>query len=223
MDSKKYNNLLKLLVRLTRIETGSHMNIEGDFVDGYYVNFPFSNNHYGHFVANHTIPDTIEGRFQVFSAIPSFMFDQYLRDNYNVGYNDTKDLWKEYIDIIVNKLINLKSKKNRLNEHDNSYIYRRLSIADKVLDDLENDICDYVLAGIEYGETITETRELFVKEKMMDMILKIIGSLGSTNEKLNWEKGDPRQIATEINQTLTGFSYPKKIDRFFKENYKNCL
>ena len=111
----------------------------------------------------------------------------------------------------------------RLTKHNNSYIYRRLSIADKVLDDLENDICDYVLAGIEYGETITETRELFVKEIMMDMILKIIDSLGSTNEKLNWEKGDPRQIATEINQTLIGFSYPKKIDRFFKENYRNCL
>ena len=219
MDPKKYNNLLKLLLRLTRIETGSHMNLEGDFVDGYYVNFPFSNNHYGHFVANYRIDD----EFQVFSAIPSFMFDQYLRDNYNVEYGDTKDLWREYTDIIVNKLINLKSKKNRLNEHDNSYIYRRLSIADEVIDNLESDICDYVLAGIEYGETITETRELFVKEKMMDMTLKIIGSLGSTNEKLNWEKGDPRQIAAEINQTLIGFSYPKKISRFFKENYKNCI
>ena len=219
MDSKKYNNLLKLLLRLTRIETGSHMNLEGDFVDGYYVNFPFSNNHYGHFVANYRIDDG----FQVFSAIPSFMFDQYLKDNYNVEHSDAKDLWKEYTGIIVNKLINLKSKKNTLNEHDNSYIYRRLSIANKVLDNLGNDICDYVLAGIEYGETITETRELFVKEKMMDMTLKIIESLGSTNEKLNWKKGDPRQIAREINQTLIGFSYPKKIDRFFKENYRNCL
>ena len=129
----------------------------------------------------------------------------------------------EYTDIIVNKLINLKSKKNRLNEHDNSYIYRRLSIADKVLDNLENDICDYVLAGIEYGETITETRELFVKEKMMDMILKIIESLGSTNEKISRKKGDPRQIFTEINQTLIEFSYPEKINKLFKENYKNCL
>lgn len=111
----------------------------------------------------------------------------------------------------------------RLTEYNNSYIYRRLSIADEVIDNLESDICDYVLAGIEYDETITETRELFVKEKMMDMTLKIIGSLGSTNEKLNWKKGDPRQIANEINQTLIGFSYPKKIDRFFKENYRNCL
>jgi len=221
MDSKKYNNLLKLLVRLTRIETGSHMNIEGDFVDGYYVNFPFSNNHYGHFVANHTIPDTIDGKNQIFSSIPSWAFDAYLSE-YNVEQGRAR-LWDEYTDIIVNKLINLKSKKNRLNEHNSSYIYRRLSIADKVLDNLENDICDYVLAGIEYGETITETRELFVKEKMMDMILKIIDSLGSTNEKITRKKGDPRKIFTEINQTLIEFSYPNKINRFFKENYRSCL
>ena len=57
----------------------------------------------------------------------------------------------------------------------------------------------------------------------MDMILDIINSLGSTNEKITRKKGDPRKIFTEINQTLIEFSYPEKINKLFKENYRNCL
>jgi len=74
-----------------------------------------------------------------------------------------------------------------------------------------------------YTKLLNADEELFVKEKMMDMILKIIDSLGSTNEKITRKKGDPRKIFTEINQTLIEFSYPNKINRFFKENYRSCL
>jgi len=164
MDSKKYNNLLKFLLKLTRIETGSHMNLEGDFVYGYYINFPFSKNRYGHFVANHTIPDTIEGRPQVFSYIPSFMFDGYLRDNYDVEYGDAKDLWIEYTNIIVNKLINLKSKKNRLNEVSNK------SLKSKLLDMINNQGLIKTAKKINGIEYLSKAIDIPIGELVMGQI-----------------------------------------------------